>query len=74
MKLVLAIVTAAGLSTGILTLSASNAKAAGCWWVKEDPRCWGDTCRMKKVCAFGKYRPGMSGMAEPYGSRRAYGH
>ena len=37
MKLFLALLTAAAISTGLLTLSASDAKAAGCWWVKEDP-------------------------------------
>jgi hypothetical protein len=33
-----------------------------CEWVKEDPRCWGDTCRMRQVCriAPSPYRPGMS--------------
>jgi len=32
-----------------------------CYWVKEDSRCWGDTCRMRKVCSpAGPYRPGMS--------------
>src|SRR3954470_5777582 len=32
-----------------------------CKWVKENPSCWGDTCRMKKVCGSptGSYRPGM---------------
>ena len=33
---------------------------ANCRWVKEDPRCWGDTCRVKKVCSpAGPYRPGL---------------
>ena len=76
MKLFLSLLTAAALSTGILALSASNAKAAGCWWVKEDPSCWGDTCRMRKVCGYGQYRPGGSTTFEGsrYGSRRPYGH
>ena len=57
MKVVLALLSAVGISVACLMISASGADAAACTMVKADPNCWGDTCRM--VCApYGPYRPG----------------
>ena len=57
MKVILALVSAAGVAGLMLSSSAE----AACTYVKADPNCWGDTCRMVcKVLPYGGYRPGMS--------------
>lgn len=67
----LAFVVAAASATYSTTASAGQI----CKWVKADRSCWGDTCRMKKVCfnPAGSYRPGMSTSVEGRAAGRTSG-
>ena len=47
---------AAALTLGLLVTALVPQiamAAANCKWVKEDPKCWGDTCRLKRLCTPG---------------------
>ena len=65
MKVIIGLMSAAGMAAAALLFSTNNSAAffmpqrttsdslvmnVKCSWVKRNPGCWGDTCEMRKVC------------------------